>query len=59
MNFDEKFEEFAYLLQSNNMQASLKQCEDLFLSLHERVRDRIESEQEEEVPTVKSLIDDW
>lgn len=37
----------------------MKQCEDLFSSLLERVRDRIESEQEEDIPSLKSLNEDW
>jgi len=41
LHFDDKFDQMAEVLSQNNYYASEKDCEDLFLKLHDKVYEKL------------------
>ena len=43
VSFDERFEEMSEVLAQNNYMASEKSCEDLLRTLHDKVHEKVQS----------------
>jgi hypothetical protein len=56
MAFDDKFDNLSETLKSNNYLASEKACDDLFRTLHDKVSEKVSSN---EYQDFKQLADDW
>lgn len=56
VTFDEKFEEMCEVLNQNNYLASEKTCEDLWRTLHEKVREKVN---QGEYGDIRELNEDW
>ena len=56
VSFDEKFDHVSELLYQNNYFASEKSCEDLLKTLHDKINDRVQSNDYQDF---KQLNEDW
>ena len=56
VRFEDKVDQIQEVIEQNNYYASEKDCEDLFLKLHEKVKEKLLAQ---EYRDFKHLMEDW